>query len=328
MRTVVIQTFRERNVPQWLERAMQSVRSWAMHWGYEYQFRGDEIFDLCGDAYLRAVGDNKRSITNLARLEWINRCIAEGYERVIWLDADTFIFDPEHLDLEIESGYAAGREVWIEMEHGRPRVETCGAHNAALVVVGRQPDIDWMIATIRYIAGSRPLQNSFQVGVKLLTGLHAGLRFPVLPQVGILSPATITALATERHGLLRMFAQESGYPLRAANLCWSQTAGGDASEIERAMDLLEATRGMAINRFLDPAQPAPLTLADYRASARPMPALAWWWMDAYEQTSENLKIMGRSAAWWYAKLGDELTRRIPARLKVNQPEPATLQGLQ
>jgi hypothetical protein len=69
MKTVVLQTFRSHDVPPWMARCLASVRDWAAAQGYDYQFEGDSVFALCGEEYLVAVGDNKRSITNLARLE-------------------------------------------------------------------------------------------------------------------------------------------------------------------------------------------------------------------------------------------------------------------
>jgi hypothetical protein len=43
------------------------------------------------------VDDNKRSITNLARLELTREVLREQYDRAIWFDADVFVFAPEEL---------------------------------------------------------------------------------------------------------------------------------------------------------------------------------------------------------------------------------------
>ncbi|MEA3030071.1 MAG: hypothetical protein QOG13_1396 [Sphingomonadales bacterium] len=247
MKTVVLQSFRTRDVPAWMARALASVASWSEKQGYDYDFRGDEIFALCGDDYLAAVGDNKCSITNLARLEWIRMSLASGYERAIWLDADTFIFDPERFSLDVRNSYACGKEVWIGGHRFSPLVFH-GVHNAALVFARHHPDLDAMIGLIRHIAATRTISESLQVGVKLLTGLHAGLKFPLLTNVGMLSPVLIDALARRRRRLPRLFARENGHPIRAANVGFS--LGGNVRSIEQAMDVLEESRGEAINRYL------------------------------------------------------------------------------
>src|SRR6202035_2631516 len=114
MKTVVLQSFRTTNVPAWMQRCMSSVRAWADLHGYDYEFMHDRIFDLCGADYLAQVGDNKRSITNLARLELIRLRLAGEFERAIWLDADTFVFAPATFRMDIREGYAFSREVWVQ----------------------------------------------------------------------------------------------------------------------------------------------------------------------------------------------------------------------
>jgi hypothetical protein len=268
MKTVVLQTFREHDTPGWMARCMASVRAWALARGYDHDFRGDAVFDLCGDSYLAAAGGNKRTITNLARLEWIRASLHAGYDRAIWLDADTFIFDPDRFSLDVRSGYACGLEVWVDPNEGRPIVRH-GAHNAAMVFVGPHPDLTLMIDLIRHIAATRPVETSWQVGVQLLTGLHAGLRFPLLTHVGMLSPSVVRALATGRTDLPRLMARETGHPIQAANLCWSLRDAAGPRFIERAMDRLESSRGAVINRHLAKGAPAPLTVAGFRQNARP-----------------------------------------------------------
>ncbi|MDB5692075.1 MAG: hypothetical protein JWO81_1138 [Alphaproteobacteria bacterium] len=249
MKTVVLQSFRTRDVPAWMTRAMTSVARWSAMHGYDYDLSGDEIFSLCGDAYLAAVGDNKRAITNLARLEWIASALGSGYDRAIWLDADTFVFDPERFSLDVRSGYACGKEVWIGGHRLSP-VVTHKVHNAALIFAGHHPDLDVMISLVRHIAATRAVTDSMQVGVNLLTGLHAGFKFPLVTNVAMLSPIVVDALARDRRRLLRLFARENEYPVRAANVGFSLRGAADVPSTEKAMDVLERSRGEVINRYL------------------------------------------------------------------------------
>jgi hypothetical protein len=114
MKTIVFQSYRESDVPAWIERCLNSVKRWALVIGHDYELCGDKkLFDLVGNDYLRKVGKNFRSITNLGRLELIRNALLHGYDRAIWLDADVFVFDPDHLDISIMERYAFAREVWI-----------------------------------------------------------------------------------------------------------------------------------------------------------------------------------------------------------------------
>jgi hypothetical protein len=261
MKTVVLQSFRRADVPAPIERCMASVRDWAATQGYDYEFRGDELFALCGDDYLARAGDNKRTITNLARLEWVRDSFAAGYERAIWLDADIFVFDPSRFNLDLREGYAFSKDAYVWWGGG-PMVGHA-VHNAALVFAGPHRDLDWMIDIIRYIAASRRLHDNFQVGVKLLTGLHAGFRFPLLTGVGSIGPAVMQAIAKRRPALVRLLAREHGFPIAAANMALSRHNEMTVDELGRVMDILEGTRGQVVNRHLGRDPQAPLLVLDY-----------------------------------------------------------------
>jgi hypothetical protein len=277
MKTIVLQTFRSHDVPHWMDRCMSSVRDWAAAQGYAYRFEGDSVFAFCGDAYLAAVGDNKRSITNLARLEWIRATLAAGWDRAIWLDADTFIFDPAGFSMDVRSGYACAKGMWIDMQAGRPTVKH-EIHNAALVFAGHHPDLDRMIDLIRYIAATRPIERSFQVGIHLLAGLHAGLRFPLLPGIGTFGPVMIHALARSRTGILRLAARENECPMRAANFCFSGRDLIRDQDVEDALTALERSRGAILNRHLPRGAPDPLVVAEPGVNQRPRlrPGFSQW----------------------------------------------------
>jgi hypothetical protein len=268
MKTVVLQSFRTADVPVWMERCMASVRAWAALQGYDYEFMDDRIFDLCGADYLAQVGDNKRSITNLARLELIRLRLAGEYERAIWLDADTFIFAPAAFRMDINSGYAFSREVWVTRDKaGRILVED-RVHNASCVFTRGQSDLDFFIRTARYIAATRQIRESFQVGVKLLSGLQYPLGFRLLQDCAMASPDILQALATGDDGLIALLARGHAHPIHAANIGFSLINPASAywtgmtEELAMlAMDRLEQSAGAVINRFLSargaaaPAEP-------------------------------------------------------------------------
>ncbi len=122
--TIVIQTFRNHAVPAWIKRGLDSVQNWARLHGYDYSLAGDEFYDLCGPEYLGRGGKNPQAITNLARLVATRQRLDAGYQRVIWMDADIFVFDPARLVFDFPSesvttGYAFGHEVWLSLDVDR-----------------------------------------------------------------------------------------------------------------------------------------------------------------------------------------------------------------
>ena len=86
MKTLVVQSYRTVDVPVWIGRCLASVKAWSALRGYDYRFADDSSFALCGAEYLARVGDNKRSITNLSRLELIRRAHDEGYDLAVGPD--------------------------------------------------------------------------------------------------------------------------------------------------------------------------------------------------------------------------------------------------
>jgi hypothetical protein len=272
VKTVILQTYVADHVPDWITRCITSVRDWATARGYDHRFSDDgSVFALCGAEYLHAVGDNKRSVTNLARLLWIRESLAAGYDRAIWLDADVFIFNRDTFELNIASGYAFGREIWIGDGRSGPWTRHC-VLNAFIVFAGHHPDLDLMIDLTRYIASSRALKSNCQLGVHLLSGLHAGLRFPLAPHAAQLSPDMIRAIARNRRRLLRAFARLSEYPIGAANLCALPPA--ETVIMDHAMDRLEISKGQIINRYM-PGGPSPFLVPDSGTNNQPIISLAF-----------------------------------------------------
>lgn len=251
MKTVIIQSYRTYDIPSWIARCLASVEAWAKAKGYERWLTDDSVFSLCGADYLAKVGDNKRSITNLCRLELIRRAHAEGYERAIWIDADVFVFDPERLDFPIADRLVFAKETWIGFgEQGwyvLPTMNNC-------VVVSRpgDPDLDFIIATIRHVARHHPVYSNFQVGVELLRGLNRFLFFDLLSDVGMFSNFVVMAIAKNIAEPVELQATKHGAPIYAANLSASDHVLPIVPEAEahRAMDLLERTRGGIVNDWL------------------------------------------------------------------------------
>jgi hypothetical protein len=112
-----------------------------------------------------------------------------GYQRVVWMDADVFVFDPAKLVLDysaesLTTGYAFGREVWLSRDTtGVNHVTPPRAHNAATFFTQDAVDLDMLITLIRHIDARRQIVSNFQVGVDLLRGLQYSLMFPTFSHV-------------------------------------------------------------------------------------------------------------------------------------------------
>lgn len=247
---MVVQSFRAHSIPDWIARCLSSVRGWASLHSYDYALWGDEVYDLCGSDYLATGFRNPQAMTNLARLLLMKRYLAEGYEAVVWLDADVFIFAPKSFRLnfspdQLAVGYAFGLEVWLDEDR---RFTVPRAHNALTYFTRDQKDLDLLINIITHI-GRRGIKHNFQVGVRLLRGLHYSLRFTLLPHVAMYSPTLIAAICEQEQGLLQMYGRAFGFPSQAANLCLSETLEKGHARHQHVMDLLEESEGAVINRF-------------------------------------------------------------------------------
>jgi hypothetical protein len=253
--TIVIQTFRNHTIPAWIQRCLDSVQKWARFHGHDYSLAGDEFYDLCGPEYLARGSKNPQAITNLARLVATRQRLDAGYQRVIWMDADMFVFDPVRLvfDFSAESlttGYAFGREVWLVRDQaGVINVEPPSAHNAATFFTQGAVDLDMLISLIRHIDARRQIFSNYQVGVRLLRGLQYSLMFPTFSHVAVFSPVLLRALADRDETVLQFYGRAYRYRACAGNLGLSLQDQITDDVLWQAMDQLEASAGDAINKY-------------------------------------------------------------------------------
>lgn len=251
--TIVIQSFRKKDIPAWIQRCLDSVANWAALHGYEYCLPGDEFYELCGPDYLGRGSKNPQAITNLARLVATRQRLDAGYARAIWMDADMFVFDPASLTFDfpaasLELGYAFGREVWLSRSsNGTIQTEGPMAHNAATFFTQAAVDLDMLIELIRHIDAKRRIVSNYQVGVRLLRGLQNSLMFPTFSHAAVFSPELMRALLARDEAILRQYGRAYRYPAFAANLGLSLNCPEDM--LWKTMDLLEEGRGEPINKF-------------------------------------------------------------------------------
>ena len=220
--TRVLQSYRTERVPGWIDDCLSSVRSWTESRGYEYLFVGDELFERVPDWFLEKLNGRLPIAADLARLVLAREALEAGYERVIWFDADTLIFD-QSLEVSFEGSCAFGQEVWIQTdEQGRLQARK-NVHNAVAAFNRDCPVLPFMIQTVRsIIQRADPNHISPQmVGPKLISALHNIAGFSLLTEIGAYSPLVLTDIQNGGGSALSLMQQKSQTPLKAANLCHS-----------------------------------------------------------------------------------------------------------
>ena len=255
--TLVLQSYRRERVPGWLRRCLGSVEAWADDAGHAYEFVDDRLFDRLPGWFRERCGDRLLPQTDLARLLLIREKLAAGIRRVAWLDADVFVFAPEHLRLDGEDSFAFCREAWLDRGGDGCVLATPKVNNAAMVFAAGNPALDFLIHACLTIAAHRPRGGigTFDFGPVLLTQLSNVLPVPVIGCVGMIGPLLAEELGRGGGPLCATYAMACGQPLGAANLCGSlvgdpRTPGFDEAALSRAMDALERTRGEIINGHL------------------------------------------------------------------------------
>ncbi len=255
--TIVFQSFRTDRVPGWIERCLESARGWAGMRGFEYVFLDDRFFDFI-PAELRYRTANKVILSDLARLLVSKDLLGRGHRRLIWMDADVVVFDPDGWRVPVESDYYFTLELWPTPRPGGVRLDV-RANNAVMVFSRGNTVLDFYIDMAKRILVSEAELKNWHLGVRFLTGLRNVCPLPVLGNIGMLGPDLIGDLLRGPKQLTRAYVRAMGEPLVAANLCASNAGGtfDDLTLTDEIMDeitnRLMDTRGGALNQFLNGA---------------------------------------------------------------------------
>jgi len=238
--TLVIQSHRAPLPFAWLQRCLESVAGWAAGNAYDYRFLGDELFAPLAPELRQRLASQPVIASDLARLVSLQQGLAEGYDCVVWCDADFLIFDPAVFVLPAAS-YALGREVWVQRDRQQRLRAFVKVHNALLMFRRANPLLDFYRDTaerlLRLNQGSIPPQF---IGPKWLTALHNIALCPVLETAAMLSPLVMRDCLAGDGEALRLFRQKSVVAPAAANLSSSLTGreGFSDADMHRLMDRL------------------------------------------------------------------------------------------
>ena len=228
-KTLVIQSHANPIPAPWFVDCINSVKNWAEHNKFTYQFLNDELFDYVPTYLLNKTKHQPVIATDLARLKALQNFLRDGYQTVIWCDADFLIFAPDKFKLPAEK-YAVGREVWIQQDSTQKITAHIKVHNAFMMFRQGNTFLDFYSETAQKLldrnCGSMPPQF---IGPKLLTAIHNIAQCPVLETAGVLSPMVIKDITSQQKISLELFRQRSLQPIAAANLCNSLYQRGEIS---------------------------------------------------------------------------------------------------
>lgn len=251
-KTLVFQSHRQNLPYAWLTECFDSVKQWAHLKNYDYIFIDDALFSVINKEIFERYKSQKVILTDIARLLWARKYLNDGYERVIWLDADFLIFNAEEFNL-LKADYAVGREVWVQKDKAKGLSVYKKVHNAFLMFSKDNAFLDFYIETAMRLlstnTGNVPPQF---IGPKLLTALHNICLLPVQESAGMLSPIVLNDLSSGQGQALDLFEKSLSSPVYAANISTSviDEAGLSDDEMLLLFKTLHARKGLLAQQSL------------------------------------------------------------------------------
>ena len=254
-KSIIFQSFRTHDVPEWMTLCMNTVREWASFHGFDYRFVDDEFFNYAPEWFRIKAAEHLNLITDMARLKLASELLAEGYEHAVWVDADVLIMDKEGFQLPKQDPYYFCREMFLLGYNGELKIgkkvtnSICGFRQG-------NPLLDFLIHAGQEVVNKREGLGHAAIGTELLTGLNQHLPLPQIHDLILTSPLLLWGIDTRNERVLRYFAEQVAVPVRAANLCayfrnkqFNRLLVTDEL-FSRVCDALLANKGAVINHYL------------------------------------------------------------------------------
>ena len=258
MKTLVVQSYRTRDVAAWISACLRSVQAWAGQAGYHYEFVDDRLFEYAPAWVRERCRDQLLPITDVARMRLLRERLQQGWDRVVWVDADVLVFAPERFVLDGDAPYALCHELWLRVYAAGEIESEEKVNNAVMLLTQRQPMLDFWIFAVDEILRAHAMHEIGPLTASTLffTDLATIMPLRVLRNVGLLSPPVVRDIARGGGAVSREWARQFGHPVGAANLCASlqdrPSAGAvvGAAEMDAAIEVLLRTRGSVLNGHL------------------------------------------------------------------------------
>jgi hypothetical protein len=222
--TLVFQSYRSAGVPVWLKRCLDSVEAWAGARGHAYLRLGDEFLEPVPGWFVDRCGEERLPVTDLARLLWVRRYLGEGWGRVVWLDADVLIPEPDRFAIPHGAPHAFGREYWLWQDDAGGLAGRWAVNNAVAMFTAGSSLLPFYIDACETLARDAAPLHRLDLGPKFLTALNAAVTLPLVSDLATLSPTLIAEIADGRDGeAMAMHAAAWQAPVAAMHLCRSVT---------------------------------------------------------------------------------------------------------
>lgn len=256
MATIVYQSFRTHDVPEWMSRCMDSVRNWAAQQGYEYRFFGDELFEFVPDWYQNRINNQIHLVADLARLEIAKQFLDEGYEKAILVDADVLVFSPEAFLLPLDKSYSFCREVYVAQDVQSNLVAYKSVNNAVTMMCKGNTFLHLYIDACKHIVAQRSKLQHTSVGTAFLTSMNQQFPIDHIHQLGLFSPLVMRDIVNGSGEALALYMKAFNHPVNAANLCFTFN-GTEAKGVKMTPGLFDSvidglleSKGRLINQYL------------------------------------------------------------------------------
>jgi len=250
MDTVILQSFRQHAVPDWITRCMRSVQDWAEAQGYRYEFVDDSLFEYVPRNLREKPRRSILPLTDLARLGLLRDRLLR-FERAVWMDADVLVFRPHLLRLPLQAGAMLCHEIWAGLDRQGALTLDRRINNAVMIFERDHPLPGFLhyAATELYSQLDTTVMPPAALGTGFLSRLGQLLPLRVFHQVACLSPVLLDALVHHRHPeRLAAHAEHYGFPFHAANLCRSLHDDAlDDTHMCHVVDLLLDNHGALVS---------------------------------------------------------------------------------
>ena len=249
--TLVLQSFRPTGAPDWIDRCLRSVRSWAAAHGHSYLQMDDALFDIVPPWFAERCGGARLPITDLARLLWIRRFLREGWRRIIWLDADVLVTRPAAFAPDPVHRHAVGREYWLRRGEDGALIGEWAVTNCGLAFTAESALLDFYIETAEAIVRGSGSVHPLTLGPRLLTPLGLIAPLPLIPDLATSSPLLTAEIAGGVASEVTA-AHRAAWraPVNAVHFCGSTAGASDGPAqiaeaiVARAIDRLAADPGL------------------------------------------------------------------------------------
>jgi hypothetical protein len=200
---------------------MQSVKAWSVSQGWDYAFMDDAFFDLAPLSVREKCGANIYAVTDVCRLVWAKKCLDEGYDRVVWADADMLVFAPRHLSLDALQGHGFAREIFLRIDGARQVTPIEGINNALMFFDQGDGTLAAYLKACHAALDAAPTGEVARtaLGPALLVALGQSQALNRIEGVGLFTQAVMSGIATGQYALISALRKLHGQPLAAANLC-------------------------------------------------------------------------------------------------------------